>query len=189
MVFSFRLSYNEIMKPTARRIVFDRELKLNLIFFAMYFLAAFIVASIGIHILKNSNPVYAEEAAQATEKLIVPSISLEAPVAKIQFTGSTLNVPDQIAGSYSVHENKTLIFGHSSTIFQDLKILKIGTEIRYNNNVYRIMSIEEKAKDEISMKEILKEENTDTVVLMTCSGDPIPGTNGDHTHRLILTAR
>ena len=176
------------MNNAARRLVFDRERRIYLIYFVIYFLAAFMVANIGIHLIKSSNAVYAQEAAAATESLSIPSISLEAPVAVIQYTGSNLNVPEQIAGSYSVHENKTLLFGHSSTIFSGLKYLHIGDTITYRNNTYVISSIEEKPKAKISMKDILQAEEKDTIVLMTCSGDAIPGTNGDHTHRLILTA-
>lgn len=147
------------------------------------------VATIGIHIIKSSNAVYAQEAASATETLNIPSISLAAPVAVIEFTGSNLAVPEQIAGSYSVHQNKTLLYGHSSTIFSGLKYLKIGDEIEYRGKIYHVENLVENRKEDISMREILKEEITDTIVLMTCSGDAIPGTDGDHTHRLILTAR
>ena len=176
------------MDKTARRTFFDREISIGMLMFVFYFLAAFLVANIGIHIIKSSNAVYAQESATASEILSIPAISLEAPVATIQYTGSNLNVPEQIAGSYSVHHNKTLIFGHSSTIFTNLKYLNLGDALIYHEKLYQITKIEEKPKVQISMKEILQEEKTDTIIVLTCSGEAIPDTNGDHTHRLIITA-
>ncbi len=176
------------MENKARNFLLSRKSGVNFLFFSFYFIAAFVVANFCVQILKNTNSVYAEEAATATSTLSIPSISLTAPVTTIPFTGPKLDVPEQIAGSYSVHDNKTLIIGHSSTIFQGLKETKIGEKITLNNKMYQIMKIEEKAKSDISMQDVLQEENIDTIILMTCSGESIPGTDGDHTHRLIVTA-
>ncbi len=165
-----------------------KKAKIRLLCFLMYFLAAFSLVLLGIKIIHNSNAVYAKEAAAATQTLFIPTISLSAPVIESQFTGKDLTVPDQIAASYSAHSNKTLLFGHSSTIFRDLQNLNPGAEVYFAGKKYQITQREEKKKSDISMQEILREEQTDTIVLMTCSGNAIPGTNGDHTHRLIFTA-
>ncbi len=165
-----------------------RKKKIYLVIFATYFLAAFAFITIGLQPVKSSAAVYATEAETATSLLSIDAISLHAPVKKVVLSGKTLEVPEQIAGAYSVYENKTLIMGHSSTIFTRLHELKLGDKISYNGKEYTIRNIEEKQKQDIVMKDILRAEEKDTLILMTCSGDKIEGTASDHTHRLILTA-
>ena len=165
-----------------------REKKIYLIIFATYFLAAFAFVVIGLQPVKSSAAVYATESETASGLLSIDAINLNAPVKKVALNGKTLEVPEQIAGAYSVHENKTLVIGHSSTIFKDLKSTTIGMKIAYNGKTYTIRTIEEKLKQDIIMKDILKTEEKDTLVLMTCSGEKINGTSDDHTHRLIITA-
>jgi LPXTG-site transpeptidase (sortase) family protein len=165
-----------------------REKKIYLVIFATYFLAAFAFVVIGLQPTKSSAAVYATEAETATSLLTIDSINLNAPVKKAALNGKTLEVPEQIAGSYSVHKNKTLIIGHSSTIFTHLYKLKLGDKISYNGKEYTIRTIEEKQKQDIVMKDILKAEEKDTLVLMTCSGEKIAESTSDHTHRLIITA-
>ena len=162
--------------------------KTHLVIFAVYFLAAFFILLMGIKIIQNMNTVYAQESATASQNLSIPAIGLDTPVTTVEYTGTELSVPHKIAGAYTAHDNKTLLFGHSSTVFNELKNLRINDEISYNGKKYEIVSIENKEKSSISMKEILKEETTDTIVLMTCSGEPIPNTDADYTHRLIITA-
>ena len=77
---------------------------------------------------------------------------------------------------------------NSSTAFSNLKDLRLGDKVTYNGKEYTITDIAEKQKQDISMKEILKAEETDTLVLMSCAGEPVNGTN-DYTHRLIVTAK
>lgn len=156
--------------------------------FLVYFIAGFAFLVIGLQPVKNAESVYAAESETAEESLEIPSISLSAPVKISTLTGRDLSVPEQIAGSYSVHENKFFVFGHSSTIFKDLKNLKVGNEIYYQNRKFFVTKIEEKPKEDIDMEKILQSENVPTVILMTCSGKRIEETANDYTHRIIITA-
>jgi len=167
---------------------FSRKKKIYLFIFATYFVAAFAFITIGLQPVKDSEAVYAVESETATALLSIDSINLYAPVKPVTLNSKTLEVPEQIAGAYSVHENKTLIMGHSSTIFSGLKSVKTGAEISYNSKIYTITDITEKQKQDIVMKDILKSEEKPTLILMTCSGEKIAGSASDHTHRLIVTA-
>ena len=91
-----------------------------------------------------------------------------------------------IVGSYGPNINKTLLVGHSSTVFEELDQLRVDQEINYNDSVYRVTEIKVLRKEEISMTEILSGASVDTIILMTCAGDSLP--NQDATHRLIITA-
>ena len=166
----------------------NRKTRLYLGIFLVYFVAGFAFLAIGMQPIKNAGSVYAAESETAEESLEIPSISLSAPVKISTLTGRDLSVPEQIAGSYSMHENKFFIFGHSSTIFKDLKNLKVGDEIYYQNKKFLITKTEEKPKEDIDMAEILQAEVVPTVVLMTCSGNRIEETANDYTHRIIITA-
>lgn len=134
----------------------------------------------------NAADVYAEESRTATGSLTIPAIGLEAPVAKVSLDGKTLTAPEQIAGSFSQHQGKTLLIGHSSTIFSTLHQVQLGDKLTYNDHVYTVSSIETKLKSDIDMADVLKSESKDTVILMTCSGEPLGGQ--DYSHRLIITA-
>ena len=177
------------MGSVITRSRFSREKKIYLAIFATYFTAAFAFLAIGLQPIKSSAEVYATEAQTAIGLLSIDSIGLHAPVKTVKLNGKTLEVPEQITGAYSVHENKTLIIGHSSTVFNRLNEAKIGEEITYNGNKYNIINIEEKRKEDVIMKDILKAEDEDTLILMTCSGEKIANTESDHTHRLVITAK
>ena len=118
--------------------------------------------------------------------LVIPSINLTSGVTKLHLKDRKLNTPDTIVGSYSNHANKTFLIGHSSTVFRDLYQANVGDNISYNNTDYRIVNMEVFKKSDISMTEILKAEEKDTIVLMTCAGEPVG--ERDATHRLIVTA-
>lgn len=129
--------------------------------------------------------------ARATEYEIdatveIPSIRLNADVTKLSLTDEGLATPDTIAGSYARSENKTLLIGHSTTVFQDLDEVKLGDEIYYDGNKYKVVEISFTRKEDIVMSEILKKEEKDTLILMTCAGTLLDG--GDATHRLIIRA-
>jgi len=64
--------------------------------------------------------------------------------------------------------------------------VKIGETITYNNTDYTITSMEIFKKSDIDMKDVLKAEEKDTLVIMTCAGEVMNET--DATHRLIVTA-
>ena len=120
-------------------------------------------------------------------RLSIAEIGLDTPVERLSLDGQQLNVPDMIAGSYSSEPNKTLIVGHSSTVFEKLNLLEVGQEITFDGQNYRIVYLETLAKENISMKKVLAEASKNTIILMTCAGEPLP--NQDATHRLIITAQ
>ena len=118
--------------------------------------------------------------------LEINTINLNTPVAASELNNHELAVPDRIAGEYSINQHKTFLFGHSSTIFKNLKNINLGDEITYNNQKYTINHITTQKKSDINMANILAETEQETIVLMTCSGKPLG--HDDYTHRLIVTA-
>jgi|GEM_PF-5131495 len=124
--------------------------------------------------------------AASSEELIIDSIGLETVVEEVELKNRVLDVPEKVAGSYTQARNKMFIFGHSSTVFQNLSDVMAGSEIEYGGKIYEITEKEVTEKSEINMDEILETEKVDTIVLMTCAGTPI--TDTDYTHRLIVTA-
>lgn len=118
--------------------------------------------------------------------LEIPSIELVSGVTKLELKDRKLDTPDSIVGSYSQNVNKTFLIGHSTTVFKNLNQAKINDTIIYNNTEYKITNMEVFRKSDIDMREILKAEKEDTLVLMTCAGEIVNGT--DATHRLIVTA-
>ena len=137
---------------------------------------------------KGFEPANAVDAAATASfaEISIPSIDLKSSVVKLKLEEHRLHTPDKIAGSFSRAENKTLIIGHSTTVFSDLDAVVIGNNIIYNDKSYKVEDIETKEKSEINMKKLLAAARKDTIVLMTCAGDYIG--EGDATHRLIITA-
>lgn len=116
----------------------------------------------------------------------IPSIQLVSDVAKLNLTNDGLKTPDTIAGSYSQNKNKTLLIGHSTTVFENLNEVDLNAEIIYEGSAYKITEISMMRKEKIVMSEILRAEEKDTLVLMTCAGELLSG--GDATHRLMVKA-
>ncbi|MBQ9029542.1 class F sortase [Candidatus Saccharibacteria bacterium] len=135
----------------------------------------------------DSSAAYAEEVKVATGVLEIPGISLRSPMSDVELDGRVLTAPNYIVGRYKAHDNKVLVMGHSSTVFQNLKNVVVGDKLLYDGVEYELVSKEVKAKAEISMREILKDEAKPTLVLMTCSGEHISGQ--DYSHRLIIYAK
>ncbi|MBR2753628.1 class F sortase [Candidatus Saccharibacteria bacterium] len=119
-------------------------------------------------------------------KLIIPSINLSTDVAKLVMTNGEIPTPDTIVGSFSTHDHKTLLVGHSSTVFNNLENVKIGDEIFYRGSLYRITSYNLVEKNSIKMGKILASTNRDSLVLMTCAGEDYG--DGNYSHRLIINA-
>ena len=132
--------------------------------------------------LQPSLPVNAANLPQ----LNINSINLNIPVEPLTLNNHQLDVPANIAGSYSQNEHKTLLVGHSSTAFRKLNQLKLGQTIKYNDSAYIITEITTLPKSEVNMTQILSKKPQDTLILMTCAGESLP--NQDATHRLIITA-
>ena len=116
----------------------------------------------------------------------IPSINLMSDVTALELEENRLNTPDLIVGSYSRADNKTLLIGHSTTVFSNLDNVAVGNVIFYSGKEYLIENVEVIEKANISMNELLKPAKQDTLVIMTCAGEIYD--NGDASHRLIVTA-
>ncbi len=145
----------------------------------------FAILVFAVYLVVGLHPAEASDY-EVNSHLEIPGIGLEADVTRLAKNGSGLDTPEQIVGSYSEKENKTLLIGHSTTVFDSLDEVKLGQTIIYGDKNYRVAGIRVVKKDLISMKEILSSEEKDTIVLMTCAGTLLDG--GDATHRLIITA-
>lgn len=148
-------------------------------------LAGLYVFLLGIYIIVGLQPADATKLEVATE-LSIPAIDLTSDVTNLKLNGTKLDTPATIVGSYSQAENKTLLIGHSTTVFENLNQVQIGDEIDYDGKKYVVKKSEILAKAEIDMGELLAGAETDTLVVMTCAGELLGG--GDATHRLIITA-
>lgn len=118
--------------------------------------------------------------------LSIPSASISTDVARLTLTDNRLDTPNYIAGEFSVNSNKTLLIGHSTTVFRDLFNVKVGDKIQLDDKTYTIRRLELREKDVISMLEILQSEDVDTLVIMTCAGELYD--DGDASHRFLVTA-
>lgn len=149
------------------------------------FLAAFFMIFTPIYAYIGMQPVSSIEATHYP-KLSIGAIDLETPVAALEMVDRQLIAPASIAGSYQSSENKVLIIGHSSTVFESLHQVALADTFNYADRTYRIDQIETLAKSDVDMNAILAPATEDTIIIMTCAGEPLP--NQDATHRLIVTA-
>ena len=69
-----------------------------------------------------------------SSKLSIPAIDLTSDVTTLQLENHALNTPDTIVGSYSQAEHKTLLIGHSTTVFERLNEIKVGDLIEYDGS-------------------------------------------------------
>lgn len=157
-----------------------KRLNIKTVLMGLY--AVFFIA----YIIVGLNPVEAAQSYEISAELNIPSINLSSDVTALQLEDRELKTPDTIVGSFSRAENKTLLIGHSSTVFQNLNKVKLGEEIDYDNHIYIAQKIETLEKSEIDMSKLLARANKDTLIIMTCAGTDLG--NGDATHRLIITA-
>lgn len=149
------------------------------------FLGAFLSIMLPIYIFIGLQPALPADAASLPQ-LEISSINLKTPVAELTLTDRQLVAPATIAGVYTQAENKLFIIGHSSTVFKKLDQTHVDDLIIYNGKTYRIREMQTLLKADISMNQILQAEPEETLIIMTCAGEPLP--NQDATHRLILTA-
>lgn len=138
-----------------------------------------------IYIIVGLQPAGAVEY-DISNTLSIPGIDLISDVTSLSVSNGELDTPDTIVGSYTQSKNKTLLIGHSTTVFEHLADVMVSDEVIYGGNSYTVISRFVTTKTDISMDEILRPEDKDTLVLMTCAGELLPG--GDATHRLILLA-
>lgn len=118
--------------------------------------------------------------------LTIDAINLSTPVVGLELSDRQLIAPAKIAGSYSQAPNKVFIIGHSTTVFDRLDKVRVTDTITYDGKNYTITEITTLLKSNVNMGEILAAGEEDTIVIMTCAGEPLP--NQDATHRLIITA-
>ncbi len=148
-------------------------------------LTAFYMVTVPVFVYFGLQPAEAANQ-EVVAELVIPSISLSTPVVASELAGRQLSVPDRIVSAYSENTTKTLLMGHSSTIFKDLTKVNLGDEITYQDSTYVISNISTQPKQKINMANILSEANQKTVILMTCAGFPLG--HDDYTDRLIITA-
>ena len=118
--------------------------------------------------------------------IAIPSISLISGVVDVKLENHKLNTPDTVVGSYSEYDTKTFLIGHSSTVFKNLNRVGYNDTIYYNDKKYQVTKMETLAKADINMNKLLSSTRDNTLVIMTCAGEPIG--EKDATHRLIVTA-
>lgn len=152
--------------------------------FRKVFIATYCVM-FAIYIAIGLAPAGAAQYETATQ-ITIPSIDLYSDVVSLTLNGDKLDTPDTVVGSYMGAQNKTLLVGHSSTVFNRLKDVKLGDEIIYDGNIYSVTLKRLAEKSVIDMDEILAPAERDTIVVMTCAGRSLGG--NDATHRLILQA-
>lgn len=148
------------------------------VFLILYLFAFFIYFIIG---LQPADAIYQ----RVDSSLEIPKINLVSDVTRLQLENGELITPDSIVGSFSRNPHKTLLIGHSTSVFKELHKLNLRDVFKYKNQVYRISRIDMVLKNDISMSELLSTSERDTVIIMTCAGKDLGA--GDSTHRLILT--
>lgn len=143
------------------------------------------VVVVAVYLIVGLTPARAADY-EITTDMQIPAIGLASDVTTVRLDDNRLDTPDTIVGRYAPLKNKTLLFGHSSTVFSDLKDIELGDEVFYDDARYVVNKIETLAKAEISMSKLLAEAKVETIVIMTCAGEDLG--NGDATHRLLVTA-
>ena len=156
-----------------------KRLDSRIVFVVIYF-SAFLA-----YIIYGLQPAGAIDYA-ISSTLSIPKIGLYSDVTTLELEGRELKTPDSIVGSFSNQPNKTLLIGHSTTVFQRLNELDLFDSIKYGDSDYQVVKISLMPKSKIIMRDLLKEADKDTLVLMTCTGTLLD--NHDATHRLIITA-
>ena len=145
----------------------------------------FYVAAFATYLILGLQPAEAIQY-EISGQLNIPSIGLTSDVTSLELEDHKLNTPNTIVGSYTARTNKIFLIGHSTTVFKNLNQVKPGNLIEYNDKTYRIISTETLSKADIDMKTLLKSENQNTLVIMTCAGEIL--NHQDATHRFIVTA-
>lgn len=156
-----------------------KHLDLRRVFVGLYALGFLIYVLFGLQPAEASSY-------EVTSKLLIPDIDLVADVTSLDLENGELKTPDEIVGSYTKSINKTLMVGHSSTVFEDLAEVQNGDDIFYGRDTYKIVDVQIVEKSTINMHRLMAGTRQKTLVLMTCAGEELGA--GDATHRLIVTA-
>lgn len=150
------------------------------VFVGMYFVAFL------AYIIYGLQPVEAVQSYEFSGKLEIPSIALDTDVAKLQLSADGLQTPDTIVGSFTQNDKKTLLIGHSTTVFENLNQVDLDATIIYGGQEYIVTAIDMVPKSKVDMNRLLEDVDKSTVVIMTCAGDLFD--DGDASHRLLITA-
>lgn len=150
------------------------------------FIGAFIIV-FAIYFIIGFQPAEATIDYPVTATVEIPDIGLSSNVASLKLENNELHTPDFIVGSFQ-RKNKTLLIGHSSTIFQNLHKISENSKIFYNGKTYQVKSRTIIDKNFIDMTDLLfsADDSPETLVLMTCIGQKL--NNNSSTHRLIIYA-
>ena len=149
------------------------------VFLIVYFLCIIFYVVVGLQ------PAKAHDY-EVSGSLSIPSIGLDSDITTLELKNRKLETPDTIVGSYSRSNSKTLLIGHSTTVFEKLNQVELDDEIIYNGRLYYVDDIKIQAREDIVMMDLLKPEDNDALVVMTCAGELLGG--GEATHRLIINA-
>ena len=132
------------------------------------------------------NSIVSDTNATTADQLVIDGINLSTPVENVELKGTELISPEKIAGAYKAARNKTLLIGHSTTVFKDLDEIDGDMIIEYKGKEYQITEMVMMKKEDISMFDLTRPAEKDTIILMTCAGEATG--NHDFTHRLVITA-
>ena len=149
------------------------------VFFGIYVLSFLVYLTVGFLPAEATNYI-------VDTKLKIPSINLVSDVTVAKLEDGKLDVPGKIVGSFSQNNNKTLLIGHSTTVFENLDAVKLYDKIIYHDRLFEVTTKTLFKKEEISMNKLLKATEKNTLVIMTCAGELLD--NFDATHRLIVIA-
>ena len=147
-------------------------------------LSLFVCLSLGVYIYIGLQPIRVEA---QQNRLTIPSIELTTPVEDLERLGNTLIAPEVVAGAYQENPGKTLIIGHSSTVFKRLVEIEVGESLEYDGSLYRVSGRQILPKSEVQMDELVRADGKAGLVLMTCAGEHFSG--DDYSHRLIIVAQ
>lgn len=143
------------------------------------------VLAFAVYLIVGLQPAGATEY-EVSGNLTIPAIDLSSDVTELELIDHKLDTPDTIVGSYKKYDTKTFLVGHSTTVFVNLNKVKAGDIIIYNDIEYKITKTEKMLKSDVDMNKILAPTREDTLVIMTCAGEPMG--EKDATHRLVVTA-
>ena len=149
-------------------------------------IAVFYVIFFAVYFIIGLQPAAEARSYETSANLNISSISLNAPVTKLNVESGKLETPIDIVGSYSTNINKTLLIGHASGVFKNLANVKTDDEIIYNGETYRVISSETIEKSAVNMERLLANTKRPVLKIMTCAGEYYE--QGDASHRLIVTA-
>ena len=127
--------------------------------------------------------------AATTMDLYIPAINFSSSVIQTYVNeNNDVVVPASTIGALNSYRgttfhNKTLLVGHRASIFSTLPYVKIGDEIIYHGKTYIITQAYYQSVSlvESKMRQIIKDEEIDTLILMTCAGV-------NNSDRFIVTA-